>query len=274
VNFFRMVKERGLDLRFGAATLITTAFFMAPLTALFLVFFYGVLRRRGLDAGLATGLTFVLGFGTPLFFRTSVLNHNMFVMYAMFIAFVWLWVPPGEAVSLRHRVLAGFFAGLTLATDYVGVTVPLLYGYFVLPRAKSASWTWRSANRCRWSRARPPCCSCSTVSGRWQSVLTWSALDAGSEHLRARRHARVHAAVARPRLAESLHPGMGYDVGARAAAGARAGARSGPDPRTATARAPLVAVAGSRSCCSRPPINTRGCSSTADSGTLCLSCRS
>jgi hypothetical protein len=41
VQFFRIVKERGLDLRFGAATFITTAFFMAPATALFLVYFYG-----------------------------------------------------------------------------------------------------------------------------------------------------------------------------------------------------------------------------------------
>jgi hypothetical protein len=93
--FFQLVRERGLDLRFGAATVVTSVFFMAPATALFLVFFYGVLRRRGVDAAEATGLTFLLGFGTPLFFRTSTLNHNLFVMYAMFAAFVCLWTRPG-----------------------------------------------------------------------------------------------------------------------------------------------------------------------------------
>ena len=34
VQFFRLVKERDLDLRFGAATVVTSGFFMAPLTAL------------------------------------------------------------------------------------------------------------------------------------------------------------------------------------------------------------------------------------------------
>jgi hypothetical protein len=140
VNFFRLVKERGLDLRFGAATVVTSVFFMAPLTAAFLVYFYGVLRRRGLATGLAAGLTLVLGFGTPVFFRTSTLNHNLFVMYAMFGAFVVLWLPSAAAAaSLRRRLVAGFLGGVTLATDYVGVIIlPLLWGYFVARRRQTA----------------------------------------------------------------------------------------------------------------------------------------
>jgi hypothetical protein len=142
-DFFRLVKERGLDLRFGAATVVTSVFFMAPLTALFLVFFYRVLRLRGVDADHASGVSLLLGFGTPLFYRATVLGHNFFVMFAMFLAFFLLWVRPGLAfpVSTRNRFLAGFFAGVTLATDYVGVLIlPLLYGYLVIPRAASASW--------------------------------------------------------------------------------------------------------------------------------------
>jgi hypothetical protein len=143
VVFFRLVKERGLDLRFGAATFITTAFFMAPLTAGFLVFFYQVLRRRGIEAREAAGLTLLLAFGTPIFFRTTGLNHNMFVMYGMFLSYVLLTVPPGGEfpVSLRNRLLGGLFAGMTLATDYIGVIIlPLLYGYLFLPRLATASW--------------------------------------------------------------------------------------------------------------------------------------
>ena len=143
VVFFRLVKERGLDLRFGAATFITTAFFMAPLTALFLVFFYQVLRQRRIAPPQASALTLLLGFGTPIFFRTTGLNHNIFVMYFMFAAFVLLWVQPGMPfpVSRRRRLLAGLFAGLTLATDYIGVIVlPLLYAYLVIPRLSTASW--------------------------------------------------------------------------------------------------------------------------------------
>jgi hypothetical protein len=140
--FFRLVKERGLDLRFGAATFVTSVFFMAPATAAFLVFFYGVLLRRGLGAPAATGLTLLLGFATPLFFRTSTLNHNMFVMYAMFVAFVLLWLPASGAAGwpVRRRLLAGLFAGITLATDYVGVIIlPLLGGYFLLSRMRTAT---------------------------------------------------------------------------------------------------------------------------------------
>lgn len=142
VRFFRLVKEQGLDLRFGGATVVTSVFFMAPVTAGFLVFFYGVLLRRGLTASDATALTLLTAFCTPIFFRASTLNHNLFVMYAMFIAFALLWERPADGpVSLRNRLLAGFFGGITLATDYVGVIIlPLLYAYLVLPRVKTAGW--------------------------------------------------------------------------------------------------------------------------------------
>jgi hypothetical protein len=143
VEFFRLVKNRGLDLRFGAATFITTAFFMAPITAGFLVFFYGVLIGRGLTRRQSTGLTFLLAFCTPIFFRTTGLNHNMFVMYGTFFAFALLWVRPGGAfpVSLDRRIWAGFWCGFMIATDYVSVViVPVLYAYLVLPRVKTASW--------------------------------------------------------------------------------------------------------------------------------------
>lgn len=139
--FFKLVKERGLDLRFGAATVITTVFFMAPATALFLVFFHAVLRRHGVAPGQAVALTFLLGFGTPLFFRTSTLNHNLFVMYAMFASWVLLWRPDGERVPAGQLALSGLFAGITLATDYVAVIIlPLLYGYFLLSRMRAASF--------------------------------------------------------------------------------------------------------------------------------------
>ncbi len=143
INFFRLVKSRGLDLRFGAATFITTALFMAPLTALFLAWFYQVLRQRGVEPSPATSLTFVLGFGTPLFYRATVLGHNMFVMFAMFVSFVLLWVQPGAPwpVSFRRRVMAGFFGGVTLATDYIGVAIlTLLYFYLFIPRLATTSW--------------------------------------------------------------------------------------------------------------------------------------
>src|SRR5262249_35808355 len=125
VKFFKLVKERGLDLRFGAATVVTSFFFMAPLTALFLVLMYRVFMLRGLSQDKATELTFLFGFGTPIFFRTSHLNHNMFVMYAMFLSFFLMWVRPEMKfpVSAGRRFAAGLFAGITLATDYIGLVL-------------------------------------------------------------------------------------------------------------------------------------------------------
>lgn len=143
VEFFRRVKERGLDLRFGAATAITVVFFMAPITAWFLIYFYGLLLRRGLTPTRATTLTFLLGFATPLFFRTTSLNHNMFVMYFSFAAFVLLWPPraDGAQVSRRNRLLAGLAGGLVVATDYIGlIMLPVLYGYLLLPRMRAVSF--------------------------------------------------------------------------------------------------------------------------------------
>jgi hypothetical protein len=143
-EFFKLVRERGLDLRFGGAAVVTSVFFMAPLTAFFLVYFFDVLGRRGVPADRAAGLTFLLGFATPLFYRTSVLNHNMFIMFEMFAAFVLLWPQPGDAAPLtvRRRFLAGLWAGLTLATDYIGVIIiPLLFAYYVLPRRAATSWS-------------------------------------------------------------------------------------------------------------------------------------
>jgi hypothetical protein len=143
VEFFRLVRERGLDLRFGAATAVTVVFFMAPLTAVFLALFYKLLRWRGLTPEDSTGLTLLLAFGTPIFFRTTGLNHNMFVLYFSFASFALLWWGRGTdgAVPLGSRVLAGLAAGLVIATDYIGVIMaPVLYGYLVIPRKVSSNW--------------------------------------------------------------------------------------------------------------------------------------
>lgn len=138
--FFQLVQQRGLELRFGGSAFVTTAFLMAPLSALFVALMFGLLVRRGVPRGKATLLALLFGFGTPIFFRTSALNHNMFVMWAVFGSFLLMW-PRGAArvagVPLRNRVLAGGLAGLALALDYAGV-VPLLalYAYLVFDRAR------------------------------------------------------------------------------------------------------------------------------------------
>lgn len=139
--FFALVRERGLDLRFGAATVVTSAFLMAPFSALSMVLVYSVLRWRRLARGPATWLAFLYGFATPILFRTAHLNHNLFMMHAFFLAFLLIWAPdrPPGPLSSRRLAAAGFFAAATFAIDYLGIfTLGLLLLYWLLPRLRAA----------------------------------------------------------------------------------------------------------------------------------------
>ena len=143
VAFFNLVKEQGLDLRFGAATVVTSVFLMAPLTALMVVLMYGTLARRNVTPGNALWLALLFAFGTPIFFRQAHLNHNMFLMYALFVAFLLLWRRPDRAypVPLGYRLAAGFLGGFTLAVDYIGVlTLCGLYLLLFFDRLSTADW--------------------------------------------------------------------------------------------------------------------------------------
>jgi len=142
IRLLQSAQKNGLSLRFGGATVVTSVFLMAPLSALTMMLMFHILCERKLRPKQAIWLTLLFGFGTPVFFRTGVLNHNMILMYATFLAFYLLWVRPGMKfpVSMKRRLLAGFLCGFGLALDYSGV-VPLvvLYGYLVAGRLHTAS---------------------------------------------------------------------------------------------------------------------------------------
>ena len=142
-NFFKLVKERGLHLRFGAATVITSAFLMAPLSAWLVVLMFQILLMRRVPLGRAVWYAMLFGFATPIFFRTAHLNHNMFVMVAVFVSFWLMWKrPEGSSLpSMKARLGAGFLAGCALLLDYVGV-VPLLalFGYHFVTRLRDTGF--------------------------------------------------------------------------------------------------------------------------------------
>ncbi len=142
-KFWEALKEQGLELRFGAATAITTVFLMAPLSALAVVLMFQCLNQARVSSAKAVWLSLLFAFGTPLFFRTGHLGNNLMVMYATFAAFYLLRPENAFPVNLSRRMLAGFLCGAGLAFDYSGV-VPLLafYGYLGLNRLRTASfWT-------------------------------------------------------------------------------------------------------------------------------------
>lgn len=140
-KMWRLVKQAGLDLRFGASTALTSVFLMAPLSALLAVLVFDVLRRRAVERGRAVWLALLFAFGTPVFYRTGHLNHNMFLMETTFAAFVVVWFgsDADRGLSLGKKLGFGALLGATCALDYAGfVLAGMLFLYFAVPRLLKA----------------------------------------------------------------------------------------------------------------------------------------
>lgn len=125
--FLRRVAAERLTLRFGGAAVVTSTFLMAPLCALAVLLVLSVLSGAGVARGRALTLSLLFAFATPLFYRAAHLNHNVFVMLAVFGSFLCVWRRPDAPGALpgARAFWGGFLAGTSLALDYAGV-VPLL----------------------------------------------------------------------------------------------------------------------------------------------------
>jgi hypothetical protein len=90
----------------------------------------------------ALWLALLYAFGTPVFFRTGFLNHNMMLGTFAFMGFVAMWNPAGsERWSSQTRAFLGGCAGGTaLLFDYSGVVLLLGLG------AYGALRDWRAAS--------------------------------------------------------------------------------------------------------------------------------
>jgi len=134
-ELFRKVNERGLHLRFGAATFITSVLLMAPLTALCVVLMYRILVLRGVAEPRAAWLAMLFAFGTPLFFRASLFNHNMMVMYLVFAAFYLLWIGARPTPAWRCWI-AGLLCGYAVFVDYGSIVLySVMFAYIVITDA-------------------------------------------------------------------------------------------------------------------------------------------
>jgi hypothetical protein len=142
-NLFRLAKLAGKDLRLGASAAVTSVFLMAPLSALFTVLVFQFLLRRGVARPRAVWLALLFAFGTPIWYRTAHLNHNMFLMEALFAAFLILFREPGRefAHSTAQRAWVGFLLGIAIALDYAGVFPAVVLGlWFLWTRRAAAGW--------------------------------------------------------------------------------------------------------------------------------------
>ncbi len=137
--FYRQVRQRGMDVRLGLAGMITSVFFMAPLSALGAVVMFRLFGRFGLSEKQALWFTLLYAFGTPVFFRSATLSPNLVEALFSLFAFALLWRPADtelDRVGWRYFV-AGLLAGWTVLTDYSGVAAVGMLGLLVLAQRKN-----------------------------------------------------------------------------------------------------------------------------------------
>ncbi len=135
-EFFRESWLRGYDIKFGLAAFVMQTMCMAPSSALGVVAIFYLLRHLFRSDKTALWLALLYAFGTPVFFRTGYLNHNLMLGHIAFIGFMAMW-NPGESFrwSTKTRYFLGGFAGGTaLLFDYSGVV--FLLGLFIYAIAK------------------------------------------------------------------------------------------------------------------------------------------
>jgi len=140
VAFFKKVRERGLDVRFGLAGAAIQVFCTAPLSAAAVVTMRTLLLQCGFAPSAALCLALLYAFGTPIFFRSAHLNHNLFAAHFALMSFTLLHsIGSDEAVRRKRRFAAGVLAGLGVLCDYSGVVPLAALSVYALARSRAES---------------------------------------------------------------------------------------------------------------------------------------
>jgi hypothetical protein len=127
-EFFREAWDRGFDVKLALAAFVMQSMCMAPSSALATVLMYYLLLAVVGSKTKALGLALLYGFGTPVFFRTGFLNHNLMLGHIAFAGFVAMWNPFGSKrwTNNIRFFLAGIAGGTALLFDYSGAVMLLV----------------------------------------------------------------------------------------------------------------------------------------------------
>ncbi len=142
-EFYKESWRRGYDVKFGLAAFVMQSMAMAPSSALGVVIMFYVLRRLFRSDKTALWLALLYAFGTPVFFRTGFLNHNLMLGHIAFMGFVAMWNPgSSERWSTRTRFFLGGLAGGTAVLfDYSGIVLLMgLFCYGLVKRLRASSF--------------------------------------------------------------------------------------------------------------------------------------
>ena len=135
-KFFEESWRRGYDVKFGLAAIVMQAFCMAPISAFGVVAMFYLLRRVCGSDRIGFWVALLYAFGTPVFFRTGYLNHNLILGHLAFFGFLALWNPGENNWPATWRYFAGgICGGAALLMDYSGVV--FLLGLFCYGIAKA-----------------------------------------------------------------------------------------------------------------------------------------
>lgn len=148
-EFYRESWRRGYDVKFGLAAIIMQAFCMAPISALAAVVMFFALRRILGSDRKALLFALLYAFGTPVFFRTGYLSHNLMLGHLAFFGFFFAWNPSRSIrLSTEWRTfLAGLGGGLALLFDYSGVVILLGLFLYVVAAGLRNTGAWPEAIR-------------------------------------------------------------------------------------------------------------------------------
>jgi hypothetical protein len=136
-EFYRQTWKRGLDVKFGLAAIVMQVFFMAPISALGVAAMFFALRRIFGSDRTALWLSLLYAFGTPVFFRAGLLNHNMVMGHLGFIGFLIMWNPGRDdrRPSAVRALACGLAGGWAVLLDPSGVVMFCMLLAYALARA-------------------------------------------------------------------------------------------------------------------------------------------
>lgn len=132
---------------FLAVAFLTAAGVMAPASALTVTALAATMAARGVPRATAVSAGILLGFATPVFVRTSYLNHNLLVCHAGFMAALLLYGGRSQRLRVGRAAIAGALAGFAVLCDYSGVLVLAAGGIYVWLRSGDTESTYGSRLR-------------------------------------------------------------------------------------------------------------------------------
>jgi hypothetical protein len=142
-NYFMLIA-------FATVTLV-----MAPASALAVAFLGLRLQQAGISTRSAALVAALCAFGTPVFYRTEYLNHNMMVASAGLIALLLLWDPQRRPLAAANVWAAGALAGFALLCDFSALVTGAVIALYIFWRAADGKQS-RVAMLARYGAAAAP----------------------------------------------------------------------------------------------------------------------